>query len=159
MPSVINSGKPIVPEASSVCRPPNTCRAPARHSSAARPTFVRRAPFNDFAVSNHETRSEQSLGLLPAFIGFEPTFRSAWTEQSMRHNGIFVVLVPVVQHTSIRYHRNFGRRLKELWPKIEGTFSAELTSILGQSSFVLWQKCPHSSVKVNQRVPWKRQRH
>ena len=46
------------------CRPPYTCRAIARHSSAARPTIVRRAPFNDFAVSNHETRSEQSLSLL-----------------------------------------------------------------------------------------------
>ncbi len=88
MPSDINSGKPIVPEASFVCRPPYTCRAPARHSSAARPTFVRRAPLYDFAVSYHETRSEQSLRLLRAFIGFEPTFRKARMAQSMRLYGL-----------------------------------------------------------------------
>ena len=51
--------------------------------STARPTFVRRAPFNDFAVSYLETRSEQSLSLLRAFIAFEPTFQIARTEQSM----------------------------------------------------------------------------
>ena len=88
MPSDINSGKPIVPEASFVCRPPYTCRAPARHLSAARPTFVRRAPLYDFAVSYHETRSEQSLRLLRAFIDFEPTFWIAWTKQSMHHNRV-----------------------------------------------------------------------
>ena len=59
-------------------RPRNTLRLPsALHLSGARQTIVRRAPFYDFAVSYHETRSEQSLKLLRAFIAFEPTFRSA----------------------------------------------------------------------------------
>jgi len=78
-----------------VCDINHTCRAPARHSSAARPTIVRRAPFYDFAVSYHETRPEQSWSQLRAFIGFDPTFRKATMAQSMHHTGTFVVLVPL----------------------------------------------------------------
>ena len=69
------------------------------------------------------------------------------------------------QNSRKRTRMNFGRESYQLWPRNEGTFSAELGLNVGQSSFILRSKFLHSSVKVpsivsrsRQKTAWKDKR-
>lgn len=55
------------------------------------------------------------------------------------------------QNSRKRTRMNFGRESYQLWPRNEGTFSAELGLNVGQSSFILRSKFPQLLVEVGRK--------